>query len=320
MRFAMMIVVVAVVLAGPAWARPMKSAEISRDARWLIHLDVERLRQAEVGRYLLAKLTTEDANNKFAAFMAVFNFDPRKDLTGITAYGESNQPERAAAIFTGNFDTQRLTTLLKAMDSYKRETYGALAIHSWLDDSKGAGSRQYGCIHPSGRIVVGRGLPYVKKALDVLEGKKAALGSNSVLRVRAPADSMVVVAAVPTDNVIETDMADMLELAQYVQFSVQDAGGKLNGDLALTAEDEAAAVNLFAVAQGFIAMAKLSRNQDPEMAKLAQGMTVSADGTDVHVEMTLTVDQVASLLDAQIAKAKAARAAVTNAPAASAGR
>jgi hypothetical protein len=302
----MMALVMAATVVGTAGAGPLKNADVAGDAKWVVHIDMERLRQSDMGRYLLGKLTTEDANNKFAAFMAVFNFDPRKDLSGITAYGASNLPDQAAAIFAGTFDTQRLVTLLKALDTYKQEAYGTWVIHSWVDDSKGTSARQYGCMYPSGRVVIGRGLPAIKKALDVLDGKRASVMPGSALKVQGAGDAMVFAAAVPSEDVMQTDMADFLNLAQYVQFSVQEAGAKLRGELALTAQDASVATNLCAVAQGFIAVAQMTKAQNPDLARLVQGMTVSLDGATVCATMTLTVEQMAGMIEAQIVKAKAA--------------
>ena len=78
----MTISVLAVLLAGQCWGGTFRSTQVSSGATWVVHADLEQLRQTQLGAFVTNELSAGPLADKLAAFAAVFGFDPRKDSSG----------------------------------------------------------------------------------------------------------------------------------------------------------------------------------------------------------------------------------------------
>src|SRR5580692_5209982 len=76
----------------PADAAPLQRADIAAAATWFVHVDCDGLRPTGVGQYLQAEMEKPEALTKLAAFQAIFGFDLRKQLHGLTLYSTGSQP------------------------------------------------------------------------------------------------------------------------------------------------------------------------------------------------------------------------------------
>ena len=164
-------------------AGPLQRNLVAANAVWVAHLDVDRFKETEVGQYVLAEMEKPEAQNKFAAFQAVFSFDPREDIRGLTLYGTGNRPEEGVLILQGRFDANRLLTLVRAAKDYTSSNHRAHVVHEWTDEKKEAQGRKdartVAAFH-SGRLVLGQGRGTVAAALDVLDNQAPNLSSTRV--------------------------------------------------------------------------------------------------------------------------------------------
>ena len=167
-------IAVAGLAAAQLWGAGFNSKQVAESATWVVHADLESLRQTQLGGFLMSKLTTGDAANKLAAFAAVFGFDPRQDLNTVTLYGKSKDPTHSVVLAGGKFNESQLVTLLKANGTYQSLTFGRYTLHSWIDADKAAEGRKYGAFHPSGVILASRGQEALQEALEVLDGSRGA--------------------------------------------------------------------------------------------------------------------------------------------------
>src|SRR5262252_3017054 len=76
-----------------ASANPLQRTDVPADPAWVLHVDCDALRPTVLGQYLLSELEKPDAQDKFAAFQSIFNFDPRKQVHGLTLYSTGSAPE-----------------------------------------------------------------------------------------------------------------------------------------------------------------------------------------------------------------------------------
>ena len=96
---------------------------MAADPTWVLHLDCDALRPTAIGQFLLAEMEKPEAQAKFAAFQSIFNFDPRKQLHGLTLYSTGKAPEDGVLLVYGDFDADRLVTLAKAGEGLSETTY-----------------------------------------------------------------------------------------------------------------------------------------------------------------------------------------------------
>src|ERR1035437_2847680 len=74
-----------VVAAGlTTFAGPLQRADVAAEPTLVLHVDCDTLRTSAIGQWLLSEMDKPEAQAKFAALQIMFNFDPRKQLHGLT--------------------------------------------------------------------------------------------------------------------------------------------------------------------------------------------------------------------------------------------
>lgn len=309
----MFIVLFALIFAVSALAGPFQQKYVSSDANWIIHADVEKFSKTQIGGFVLNEFRSEEANKKFAAFQVIFNFDPRKDLKSLTLYGPNNNPKQAVALIRGTFDADRLTTLLRANDTYSEIRYHNHIVHSWIDKENHKGkvkSRKepsFGCFHPNGIVVLGTDLEPVKKALDVMDGKKPSLKTTySFHGLSLPGQPSFLAAVANLSEMGELGpKATVLKQAKSINLALEETGGNLRGHLILSTRTAVTATRVQAVVEGMIAIALLVQEENPELARLAQELSVSVDNKTVRVSLDSPASDILAVLQKQIEQSKA---------------
>src|SRR5580658_34712 len=163
---------VATVIAGApmVFAAPFNPKDVAADPALLVHVDVDAVRSSSVGQSILAEQAVQD---KLAAVGAIFDFDLRKQLHGLTVYTTEDHTKDGALIVYADFDPNRLINLAKAADGFQGVTNGSHVIYSWIDDKKkakeGEHARIYGAI-AGHRVVLGQEESHLAEALDVIDG------------------------------------------------------------------------------------------------------------------------------------------------------
>lgn len=272
-----------------AGAAPFNAADVAADAGWFAHADLDLLKTTEVGQYVMSKVTAPEAERKLAAFLAVFGFDPRRDVNSITAYGRTDRPQQGLILVHGRLDQARLTTLLQANDSYQSSPHGACVIHSWVDDKKkkeGRNERMYGAFHGE-TVVIGSALGDVQGALDVLDAKKPGLAGSPRLAVlgASPVPPVLAVVLDASAKGQVAPKAEILKLAQRGSLTLGEAAGIVRARLLLEAPDAGTAGEMMKIADGMRSLMILNREKDPNAARLAEGSSVSASGAQVTVTL-----------------------------------
>ena len=276
-------------VASQAWAAGFQSRQVSAGATWVVHADLERLRQTQLGAYLTNKLSAGPAADKLAAFQAVFSFDPRKDLNTLTLYGKSQDPAQSVALLGGRFNETQLVTLVKANDSYQSQAFGQHTIHSWIDDKKPNEGRQYGCFHPSGFLVISHGQEMIQEAVEVLDHTRGSLDAAKVFGSESLMQAPLFIAGANLDAFGDlSPNAAILKQASSGQLALGENNGLLVVNLLLTAKDATAATNMQQVAQGLLAIAQLGQQKNPQLADFAQAAQIKQTGNTVRVDVLLS--------------------------------
>ena len=258
----------AVVSAG--LAGPLNRGDVADDSKWVVHLDVMKLRRTSVGRYLLSELKTEDAERKIAAFQVIFGFDPRAAIESITLYGKDNRRENSVVLIRGKIDSQRLITLLRADDSYVAHKYGQYTVHRWVDKKKNEES--FGGVHADGTMIISGGRAPVEKALDVLDKEAPGLSTSSGLGGLASVQIGVfgLAAANLTGMAGLHPSAASLKQADSITVTLGEKDGKVDADVIAVAKNGEIATHMEAVVKGVISAGILAEADKPELARLAR--------------------------------------------------
>ena len=300
---------VAAVVAVNAWAGPLKLADVSTDAKWVAHLDLLQLRETRLGQYLMEALSTGGAGSKLAVVQAVFNFDPRTDLDGLTMYGKGTAERNGVLLMRGRLDGERLVTLVKANDTYESSTYGSYTVHSWIDDKEARKAeargrepkRSCGAIFTDGTIVLSDSAENVGRALDVLTGKLPAMrGNEMVAGLTGWRDAYFLIAAAETGEMADlAPNAALLKGARRLGLIVGETGDQLEGKVSLEAPDAEMAGNMKRIADGMIALALVNAENNPAVARLAQASQVTVNDKRVELRMSSPVSALIEAIEAK---------------------
>src|SRR5262245_20338921 len=119
-------------------AGPLQRADLPAVPALVVHVGCDALRPSSIAQYLLFEFDKTAPQAKFAAFQAIFSFDPRKHLHGLTLYGAGSNPADGVLLAYADVDPDRLIVLAKAARDYQTNTHNGFVIHSWIDDKKPA--------------------------------------------------------------------------------------------------------------------------------------------------------------------------------------
>lgn len=288
---------------------PLQRSDVINDPVWVFHVDADGLRQTLVGQYVLAEMAKPEARKKLAAFQAIFNFDPSKELHGVTLYGATKAEEDGVLLIYADFDAARLTTLAGGAKDSKSARHGGHTIHSWIDEKKmeknGVKPRTYAAIH--GKVVIfGQREGRVAEALDVLDRTKPNLRANAQFARLDDAPAFIQAAARKPELPASDPNAAILRQSKMVVLTVSESQRKLEATLALEADTEEIAKQIEAVGRGLIGL--MSLQPKPEAQQFAQSLAVEQEGLVVQVRLALSADDAVQLMKDDAARKAAANA------------
>ncbi len=290
-----------------------KSSDISSDAKWVVHADLAQLRATQFGGHLLEKMRSEDAQNRFAAFQAIFNFDPRTDLDGLTLYGYGKTKQKDGVLIAkGRFDGERLVTLVKANETYEPHSLGGFTVHSWIDKKEAAKAavqgcdpkRSYGCVYADGVILISDSCENVGKAIEVLAGRATSLQQENPLGIQPPAAGFLTATAITSKMKNVDPKAAILKRANGLSLSLGEVDGLMSGTFVLDAHDARAVTNLKKIVDGMIGLALLNEETNPGAAKLAEAASVQLTGTRLQITLAAPVEDMIRCAEEKAAQKK----------------
>jgi hypothetical protein len=231
-----------------------------------------------------------EARNKFAAFQAVFSFDPREDIQGLTLYGTGNRPGEGILILQGRFDANRLLTLVRAAKDYTSSNHRSHVIHEWTDEKKEAQGRKdahtVAAFH-SGKLVFGQGRDAVAAALDVLDHQTPSLSSTRDFTERSAVAGPFLTAATRQVDVPDGQPhSALLRQAHYLSLTAGEGAGQMTVQMLARAATVQAAQGMQKIGEGLIALMSLQTNK-PAQAALARATRLQQSSNELTATMSL---------------------------------
>lgn len=292
-----------------AAAAPLQRADVIRDPLWVLHVDADTLRQTTFGQFLLAELEKPEAQKKFAAFQAIFNFDPRRALRGVTLYGATQAEEDGVLLVYADFDAARLTTLAEGAKDHTSSAHRQHTIHNWIDENKpekdGKKPRTYAAIYGNRVVIFGQKESRVAKALDVMDRLAPSLVANPDF-ARAEGGSVFLQGAARKMELPASDPnAAVFRQSKGLTLVMGETKQRVEATLTLATDNEAIAQQLETVGRGLIGLMALQADK-PENQKLAQALTVQQVDSAVRVRFGMSAKEMIEMLRAAEARKQAA--------------
>lgn len=317
--------------AATAAAAELKPSHVSADAKWLMHLDVDQVRQSTLGERLGEEVASKERAQKRLDWVHErYGIDLRQDLHGLTAWGSTYAPHEGVLILHADYDREKVLAVVKDEPGYKTTQHGDDTIHTWRavprrerraarkrDEDRGK-DRKHGkqkqrkaadrrdhlnvsmAFHDKSTIVLAGGPQTVQHALAVLDGKRASLKKvvKTPLTRDVPEGTIFRGAAVDLDG-LKARGPRFAVLAQFdeivVSFGEQEGSLFLNKHLVADSPETARLAG--DVARGFEAMLALRAKAHPKLEEIAKGFKFNQDGQTLTATWKAETDAVWSAVE-----------------------
>lgn len=289
----LLIILLTLFLVGKSGASTLQKSIIPEDVDWVIHFDLEKFSATQIGDQLLNNENILGLRHKNAQFRDYYQIDILKDIKGFTVYGSGTDEENNVVCLRGNFDKAYLLGLLADEYTHKETQYGNFTIHTWDYDEAGV-------FVDDNLALIAHDVTAIRKALDVISGKKANITSSSLVSI---------LNEVPP-NVFFTALArDLSELAEHESdvfifqktesalFTITEENDYVNLRLNFTVKTIEDAQSMESVIRGLISLAKMQMEvEQRDILRPLEEIGLSTEGKKIRVELSYPIQELADIV------------------------
>jgi hypothetical protein len=289
----------------PAFAAPLDGNQVAADAKWVAHIDLDAAKTATLAEKVLSWwLSNELVRQQLAAVKMHTGVDLVRDLHGVTFYGSRLAQNTGVVIVHANFDANRLLRIVRGKPDYNATRFDNHTLHTWTERKDTSDKHTVtGCVFAPELLIVGRDSAEVKAALDVLDGKSAALaGSDSPLAGEVPEGAIVVAGVTGVPEAGVPFKSPIVNQSEFIWVALGEQDGEVFGQLKFVAKSDEAAEQVEDILRGLRAMALLQLGSDKEARKIIARLTVARSQRTVHVEWRGAAAGVWRLLEQELKK------------------
>jgi len=284
-------VAAALILAIPVWPGTVPASLVPEGVRWVAHLDMEKFVATKLYEYLEGDGRFEVKVRDLSRW---FKIDPSKDITGLTVFGSGPGEEHAVVAVAGRFDKARLLTMIGLDEEHKEFPYGAYTLYSTDDD-------EFGAFVNDGLIVLSESREAIEKVLDTAAGKVKDFAASELSVALKGVPSGAFLSGVVANLAglgKEINQSKLVEKASGLFFLAQEKQDVFQVRAQVTADSPESAKDMADLAQGLIALGRLSEGQGRAagFASLIDGLQVKLEGKIIRLEFDGTSREIADLL------------------------
>jgi hypothetical protein len=283
-----------VALAAPGISgESLQTQLIPAEARWLIHIDVEKFAKTEL-KQILEKNLENDIGKEILGIEKTIGIDFFNDISSVTVIGMNHNNNEPVVAFSGNLDKSHLLGLLREEESPDEINYGDFLIYTWDDDG-------YGVFANDNLLIFSENRSGLEKVLDTLSGKGKNFAGTPLqkqLKTLSP-DTFLVATAENISDLLGEDDDDfgalILKKTESAFFSVNEQNNKVRLQLSLQTDSPETATNLESMVTGLKAFLSMNDKIDPDW-DIIKSLKVAAKGTTVVLESQGSVEELLNVL------------------------
>ncbi len=277
--------------------------QVPRDAQWLIHLDVEDLRQSEIGARLI-RFLIESRALEFGDVIPV-NFATVIDgLDGITLYGRSLEMAGGpmadgVAVLRGS--PELIAVLRGVVAAAELEQPDAVTV---VEESPRRVLLFPGPVHlviiSDSVFAISRTHQSLQTFLATLDGDNPnAQGSNLLEPLERGSRGFFFAGVAEGINTIQglPPQANVLKMTEGIALRVGERDSLLNLDVSLRTDLDETAVRVQQVLQGIVALASLAQFEHPELSRVLRSLRIASEGRAVRLDLSYPVDEAIKLFE-----------------------
>ena len=268
------------------------------------YADVRNLMQSELRQKL--HTANKDGEDGQAEFHKQTGIDIENDIDRVVAFMEPVEGAEGAdgysgmVVATGRFDQGRLEALAREHGGTV-EDYGGKRLISKAQSAEGNQKSMTVAFLDAGVVAVGE-TAVIKRAID-RKGASSVTDNTELMALVNDIDDSNAWAVGRFDALMSRAKLPEGVASQIPAVKLFSASGHINGGLSavIRAEtrDDQAAQNLRDVVQGFLALAKLQSNQQPELQALVNSLQLSGTGKTVALSFQVPPQMIEALAAAR---------------------
>ena len=272
-------------------AGPLQPATIPDNAKWIIHLDVEKLLTTQLGGYV-GRTFVDRKLAKPVRDLEQWGIDfDWRDIEGITVYGTdfTKHPDRNAVLLIKspfNF-AEAMEVVMDRVAAHGGDDRPIEKLQTEPYAIYSAKGEVFGTPFGKEQFLLSKSKAELEKARSVLDGKGASLATSKRFPGLAAAEDGFLVAAVAEgfqSSIKLPPQVSGLKNAESGQIKAGEKADKVFVNLSVHTRDAESATQIQQVLQGLLALATLSQEQNKDLALLVQGAKVGG------AEKTVTVN------------------------------
>ena len=270
-------------------------ANISKDAKFVVHLDLDAFRASKTGTTLL-KIVREEEGEKLEALIEIIGFDPLTAIQSATMSGNGEE-DNGILVVRHKADNAKLLAFMKLDDHYRKTEHGKHEIHGAGD--RDDGERGYVSFVNDTIAVLAPSRELAAKAIDLVNGKGPAKQvPPSFGTISKEVKSVFFMAYADVESLKEyIDDLNVNQMAKQATLVLGESDGKLVLSLAVDAYDADTAEQMEAMVNGLIGFARLSQDENPEIKDILKGLKITRNEVTVSLHFAIDVDKFFELID-----------------------
>jgi hypothetical protein len=276
-------------------AAKVDKINISKDAKFVAHLDLDAIRASKTGTTLLGKVRQEEGREKFEALVEIIGFDPLTAIQGATMSGNGEE-DNGILVVRHKADNVKLLAFMKLGEHYRKIEHGKHEIHGAGD--RDDGERGYVSFVNDTTAVLAPSGELAAKAIDLVNGKRAATQlPPSLASIGKDTKNAFLVAYADVSAISDIDDENIKQMAKEASLVLGESDGKLILSLAVDAYDADTAEQMEAMVNGLIGFARLSQEENPEIKDILKGLKVTRNEATLSIHFAIGVDKFFELID-----------------------
>ncbi|SVB78909.1 uncharacterized protein METZ01_LOCUS231763 [marine metagenome] len=318
MKQYILIIVVFCSMARGAFAGEFKPTQIPANSQWYLHFDVDGFKKGRLGKFALEQASKEA--EKIDALVLLTQFDPRKDLHGITLFGSVVKDDLIGTVLVnGSYKMladgspaplAQLEALLEpTVTGFKKEQINGVEILSWknkVEDTQ-EDKQTFGTFFDKDHILFGDDRKQLLHALNVLAKKAPSLKASTLKGLAKEKGNHYLAGLLHMKGIPIPPEANFMENVTTIGVSVSESEENLSVSMQMITTDEEACAQLQLIMQGFVALAHLSliNNKEPgskEATEILQKINITIKNKTVFMNLSYPMGEILELARLQLTK------------------
>ena len=276
-------------------AAKVDKINISKDAKFVAHLDLDAFRASKIGTTILEKVRQEEGKEKLDALVEIIGFDPMTAIQSATLSGNGEE-DNGILVVRHKAASTKLLAFMKLDEHYRKTEHGKHEIHGAGD--RGDGERGYVSFVSDTIAVLAPSREQAAKAIDLVNGKGAAKKlPPSLASIGKDTKNAFLIAYADVSAISNIDDENIKQMAKEASLVLGESDGKLILSLSVDAYDADTAEQMEAMVNGLIGFARLGQEENPEIKDILKGLKVTRNEVTVSIHFAIGVDKFFELID-----------------------